>query len=152
MPGEDTMALHDGPRPARGRPIVLEPLPDLGPDAPCGLWVALPSLDVVFYERHTGPAHQDLLKLHELGHVLCGHTGMLELSRLATLLPDLTPEFIASAIGRTSYATVEEQEAEMIALLLADLAGSERGGTTASRRLADSPAHPIRPLRRWGRG
>lgn len=135
----------------RGRPIVMEPLPVLGPDAPCGLWIALPSLDVVFFEQHTSPAHQDLIKLHELGHVLCRHTGVLELSHLAKLLPDLTPEFVAQAMGmgRTSYTTVEEQEAEMIALLLADLAENDRAGTGVSRRISESLVHPVRPLRRW---
>lgn len=134
----------------RGRPIVMEPLPDLGRDAPCGLWIALPSIDVVFYEQHTSPAHQDLIKLHELGHVLCVHTGVFELSHLAALLPDLTPEMVAQAMGagRTSYDTVEEQEAEMIALLLADLGGAAPVTDPASGRLAESLMHPVR-ARRW---
>ncbi|MFE3559558.1 hypothetical protein ACFXKW_32590 [Streptomyces sp. NPDC059193] len=134
----------------RGRPIVMEPLPALGRDAPCGLWIALPSVDVVFYEAHTSPAHQDLIKLHELGHVLCGHSGVLELSHLAALLPDLTPEAVAQVIGgqRTSYDTVEEQEAEMIALLLADRCGSGDPVDPASSRLAESLLHPVR-IRRW---
>ncbi|MGW4686350.1 hypothetical protein ACWEPM_15815 [Streptomyces sp. NPDC004244] len=143
----------------RGRPIVMEPLPELGPDAPCGLWIALPSLDVVFYEQHTSPAHQDLIKLHELGHVICGHTGVFDLSRLTALLPDLTPELVGQAMasGRTSYRTVEEQEAEMIALLLADLVEADAetadkdpgAGAGVAHRLAESLLHPVRPLRRW---
>ncbi|MFJ3513787.1 hypothetical protein OG444_28695 [Streptomyces sp. NBC_01232] len=134
----------------RGRPIVMEPLPVLGRDAPCGLWIALPSVDVVFYEQHTSPAHQDLIKLHELGHVLCGHSGVFELAHLAALMPDLTPEVIAQAMGagRTSYDTVEEQEAEMIALLLADLCGPAATADPTSGRLAESLLHPIR-TRRW---
>ncbi|MEV6977396.1 hypothetical protein [Kitasatospora sp. NPDC093806] len=143
----------------RGRPIVMEPLPSLGRDAPCGLWIALPSIDVILYEERTTPAHQDLIKLHELGHVVCGHTGVLELQHLTSLMPDLTPEFIAQAmgVGRTSYTTVEEQEAEMIALLLTDLASTDRpspdrASTAASRRLTDSLLHPIRPLRHRRRG
>ncbi|MFF1411403.1 hypothetical protein ACFVX6_16705 [Streptomyces sp. NPDC058289] len=134
----------------RGRPIVMEPLPVLGRDAPCGMWIALPSIDVVFYEQHTSPAHQDLIKLHELGHVLCGHSGVLELSHLAALMPDLTPEAVAQVIGasRTSYDTVEEQEAEMIALLLADRCGSADPVDPTSSRLAESLLHPVR-ARRW---
>ncbi|WP_030155792.1 hypothetical protein [Streptomyces sp. NRRL S-244] len=134
----------------RGRPIVMEPLPLLGPDAPCGLWIALPSVDVVFYEPHTSPAHQDLIKLHELGHVICGHQGEFELSRLTELLPDLTPELVngAMAAGRTSYRTAEEQEAEMIALLLADRIGRETPTTAVSRRLAENLLHPIRRRRK----
>ncbi|GAB7185205.1 hypothetical protein ATKI12_5036 [Kitasatospora sp. Ki12] len=136
---------------SRGRPIVMEGLPELGDDAPCGLWIALPSVDVVFYEQHTSPAHQDLIKLHELGHVLCGHTRNIELGRIAEHFTDLTPELLAQVFGmaRSNFDTVEEQEAEMIALLLADLAGADRVGTPSSRRLAASLAHPIRRLRRW---
>ncbi|MEU9419622.1 hypothetical protein [Streptomyces sp. NPDC048272] len=135
----------------RGRPIVMEPLPVVGRDAPCGMWIALPSVDVVFYEQHTSPAHQDLIKLHELGHVVCGHSGVLELSHLAALMPDLTPEAVAQVFGgmRTSYDTVEEQEAEMIALLLADLCGSPAPVDPASGRLAESLLHPVRT--RWWR-
>ncbi|MFG2229630.1 hypothetical protein ACGFNX_06360 [Streptomyces sp. NPDC048723] len=134
----------------RGRPIVMEPLPVLGRDAPCGLWIALPSVDAVFYEQHTSPAHQDLIKLHELGHVLCGHSSVLELSHLTALMPDLTPEAVTQVIGanRTSYDTVEEQEAEMIALLLADRCGSADPVDPASNRLAESLLHPVR-TRRW---
>ncbi|MFJ9608845.1 regulator component [Kitasatospora sp. NPDC101176] len=134
----------------RGRPIVLEPLPALGADLPCGLWIALPSIDVVYYEERTSPAHQDLIKLHELGHVLCGHQGSLDLSRLAALLPDLTPELVGEVLGagRTSYETAEEQEAEMIALLLAGLIGTAADPGPGPGRLAESLAHPVRP-HRW---
>ncbi|MFK0194930.1 hypothetical protein [Kitasatospora sp. NPDC090308] len=134
----------------RGRPIVLEPLPVLGTDMPCGLWIALPSIDVVYYEELTSPAHRDLIKLHELGHVLCDHSGTLDLSRLTTLLPDLTPEVISDVMGagRTSYETAEEQEAEMIALLLAGLVGTGSDPRPASGQLASSLAHPVRP-HRW---
>lgn len=138
----------------RGRPIVLEPLPQLPPSVlggPCGLWIALPSVDVVLYEQKTSPAHQDLIKLHELGHVLCGHRRELELADLAGTFADLTPEFVSGMLGlaRSNYETVEEQEAEMIAVLLADLVGADQEGTRSSRRLASSLAHPIRRIRRW---
>ncbi|MGZ9930824.1 regulator component [Streptomyces sp. NC-S4] len=141
----DALARH------RGRPIVMEPLPDLGFSLPCGAWIALPSLDVIFYEQKTSPAHQDLIKLHELGHVLCGHTHNVELAQLAQALTELTPDLVVRTLGaaRTNFASVEEQEAEMIAVLLADLAGADRVGTPSSRRLATSLAHPVRRLRHW---
>ncbi len=143
----------------RGRPIVMEPLPPAGPDAPCGMWIALPSLDVIFYEQHTSPAHQDLIKLHELGHVICGHTGVFELSRLSSLLPDLSPELVTQALvsGRTNYVSEEEQEAEMIALLLADMMGTELTGpdlrppAQAALRIAENLLHPVRRRRPWRR-
>ncbi|MEV7217660.1 hypothetical protein AB0O31_31780 [Kitasatospora cineracea] len=135
-----------------GRPIVLEPLPVAGPDLPCGLWIALPGIDVVYYEDRTSPAHRDLIVLHELGHVLCGHHGSLELSRLAALMPDLTPELVEGVLGagRTSYDTADEQEAEMIALLLAGLVGADPVPSPVSDRLAGSLERPPGP-RRWRR-
>ncbi|MFH8642489.1 hypothetical protein [Streptomyces goshikiensis] len=110
-------------------------------------------MDVIFYEEDTSPAHQDLIKLHELGHVLCGHTQTLELSQLAEGLNHLSPEFVSQALGlgRSNYATDEEQEAEMIAVLLSDLGAAERIGTETSRRLTASLAHPVRSARRWRR-
>ncbi|MFE7527371.1 hypothetical protein ACFU7Y_16860 [Kitasatospora sp. NPDC057542] len=124
----------------RQRPILLEPMPAQGTDLPCGLWIALPGVDLVYYEERTSPAHQDLIKLHELGHVLCGHRGSLELSRLAAFLPDLAPELIAEVFGagRTSYETAEEQEAEMIALLLSGLLGAETEPGAVPGRLIES--------------
>ncbi|OKI25058.1 hypothetical protein [Streptomyces sp. CB03911] len=135
----------------RGRPIVLEPLPDLGPDAPCGLWISLPSVDVVLYRQSTSPAHQDLIKLHELGHLLRGHRQDLALDSLAGSFTALTPELVTGrlAAARSHYDNEQEQEAEMIAVLLADLAGAEQFGSSSSRRLAGSLAHPVRGPRRW---
>ncbi|RPF41464.1 hypothetical protein EDD96_5266 [Streptomyces sp. Ag109_G2-6] len=141
----DALARH------RGRPIVMEPLPETGLASPCGAWITLPSVDVILYEQRTSPAHQDLIKLHELGHVLCGHTPTVELAQLARALTELTPELLTHTLGkaRSDFEAVEEQEAEMIAVLLADLAGADRVGTPSSRRLASSLAHPIRRLRSW---
>ncbi|WP_063763278.1 hypothetical protein [Streptomyces sp. NRRL WC-3742] len=135
---------------SRGRPIVLEPLPVLGADLPCGLWIALPDIDLIYFEARTSPAHQDLIKLHELSHVLCGHSGSLELSRLGTLLPDLAPELVAEILGagRTGYETADEQEAEMTALLLTALVAPAAGLDPVSDRLTASLAYPDRP-RRW---
>ncbi|MEV6580505.1 regulator component [Streptomyces sp. NPDC051582] len=141
----DALARH------RGRPIVMEPLPATALASPCGAWITMPSVDVVLYEQRTSPAHQDLIKLHELGHVLCGHTPSVDLAQLAGALTELTPELVTHTLGkaRSDFDEVEEQEAEMIAVLLADLAGADQVGTPASRRLASSLAHPMRRLRSW---
>ncbi|MCN0178457.1 ImmA/IrrE family metallo-endopeptidase [Salinispora arenicola] len=59
---------------SRQRPIILVPT-DTTATGVCGLWVTTTTTDYIAYERHTSLAHQDHIILHELGHILCGHTG-----------------------------------------------------------------------------
>lgn len=119
----ERMAVH------RGRPILLYPArSDAGP---FGLWVAGPSLDVVFYEEETSPLHQDHIILHELCHLLCDHQPVplsdTELARL--LCPDLDPSTVQRVLHRASYSTDEEREAELLASLIV-------------RQTAGGPPHP----------
>ncbi|WP_162562076.1 ImmA/IrrE family metallo-endopeptidase [Salinispora vitiensis] len=67
----------------------------------CGLWVTTATKDYIAFERQTSPAHQDHIVLHELGHILCGHTG------------DLVDSW---AEGRTSSNDWHEQQAEAFAV------------------------------------
>ena len=59
-----------------------------------GLWVAMPTADVIFHERETSPLHRGHIILHELCHLLSGHRpapiSREEAARL--LLPDLQPD------------------------------------------------------------
>ncbi|MEV7177829.1 hypothetical protein [Kitasatospora sp. NPDC093679] len=135
----------------RERPIVLEPLPETrGPDAPSGLWVRLPSVDVVLFETRTSLPHQTLIKLHELGHIAAGHQPQLSPDVLTTAFPDVDPELLHQllAMPRAGYNTREEQQAELIALLLADHLGTSSGTTPQGRRLTESLTHPVR-ARGW---
>jgi hypothetical protein len=106
----------------RGRPLVLKELPEQAAIAgACGLWLGTDDADYIFYEARTAPLHREHIILHEIGHVLCDHhrdiTGQgEELTDL--LLGDLEPRLVKRLMGRTSYTTAEEQEAEMIASLI----------------------------------
>jgi len=101
----------------RGRPILLYPVRSEA--GPFGLWVAGPSLDVVFYEEETSPLHQDHIILHEVGHMISQHRGRCVLSqqRAQRIAPDLTPVALAHLLD-CSGAQTEEQEAETIAVLI----------------------------------
>jgi hypothetical protein len=52
--------------------------------------------------------------------MLCGHTIAVDVenSTLSRLMPDLDPKTVASVLGRASYTTSQEQEAEMLASLI----------------------------------
>ncbi|AYY13001.1 hypothetical protein EF847_10100 [Actinobacteria bacterium YIM 96077] len=103
----------------RGKPIRLMPMPD-GADSPCGMWLATADTDWVFHQSATSQLHQEHIVLHELAHMIFGHTTKQDRSeRLQTsLLPDLDPGMIASMLARASYTSVEERQAEMLAGLI----------------------------------
>lgn len=102
----------------RGRPIRL--LAKTTPLGPCGMWIALPTSDWVFYEDGTSRLHRDHIIVHELAHLLAAHepTDPLDPGMLAGLLPGLHPRMVKHVLSRSGYSAVEEQEAEMIATLV----------------------------------
>ena len=102
----------------RGRALRL--LPKQTRVGPCGVWLALPDLDYIFYEDATSQLHREHIILHELGHVLCDHqpTEVIDDEVLGQLLPSLDPRMVRRVLGRTTYTAVEEQEAEMLAALV----------------------------------
>lgn len=144
----------------RGRPLHLHALPDQAAGGNiCGLWLATPTDDHIFYEQRTTQIHQEHIILHEIGHMLFDHHGIRptapppgvptstgstraptaagarsatpeaeesapaattagENSGVQALLPDLSPQLIQRLLGRASYTTRQEQEAEMLATLL----------------------------------
>jgi hypothetical protein len=107
----------------RGRRLQLIPKgTDLGP---CGVWLALPEADYVFFEADTSGLHREHIILHELGHLLGDHqvSQVVDDRTLHALLPSLDLSMVRRVLGRTSYSAVEEQEAEMIASLVLERAG-----------------------------
>ncbi|UQI45537.1 hypothetical protein M1P56_14855 [Streptomyces sp. HU2014] len=154
---------------SRDRPLHLHALPDQAADGNiCGLWLATPTDDHIFYEQRTTQIHQEHIILHEIGHMLFDHHGIRpttpppgvltgggagalafpgprkrggakardtavagagaetgdsgtavgENAGVQALLPDLSPQLIQRLLGRASYTTRQEQEAEMLATLL----------------------------------
>ncbi|SNY55579.1 hypothetical protein SAMN05421748_116176 [Paractinoplanes atraurantiacus] len=107
----------------RGRPLIRRPVPGLSADAPCGLWIGTPEADHVFYDPGTSPLHAEHIVLHELAHILSGHSGTGNESAGAgsartRLFPDLDPATVSRALGRAAYSDEQEREAEMMASLI----------------------------------
>lgn len=121
----------------RGRPLVLQPTPGLADTAPCGMWLAIGDADHILYEAATSPVHAEHIILHELGHMLSEHTtsastvGTVDGDLITRLMPDLHPHAIRHVLGRVSYTTEQEQEAELLASLIRIRAGLDRPGPVA---------------------
>jgi hypothetical protein len=128
----------------RGRPLTLRPMPGLSAGLPCGLWISVESADYVFYDPETSQLHAEHIVLHELSHMLSGHTTGVNASRdgkgsggmgsgggIDRLVPDLDPRTINTILGRVSYTTTQEREAEMLASLIR--ARSAFGAATGHR-------------------
>jgi hypothetical protein len=99
-------------------------MPGLGTGAPCGLWISVPTADYVFYDPETSQLHAEHIVLHELSHMLSGHTTGAEAElgvgsgAIGRLVPDLDPRTVDTMLGRASYTTAQEREAEMLASLI----------------------------------
>ena len=115
--GFDADVFRDAVAARRNRAIRLVPREQMV--GPCGVLVSLPTTDYVFFEASTSRVHRDHIVAHELGHLLCDHVPKKRMGDevIRTLLPDLDPVMVRSALARTTYGEVEEQEAEMIASL-----------------------------------
>ncbi len=102
----------------RGHPILLQPL--TGTTGACGVWVSVPSADLIFYEQETSRLHQEHIILHEISHLLCDHQPVpLSEGEVPELLfPDLQVETVKRVLQRGGYSTVEEREAETLATLI----------------------------------
>lgn len=129
------MAAH------RGRPLTLQPMPGLSADAPCGLWISVPGADYVFYDPGTSRLHAEHIVLHELSHMLSGHQSGVDAGRdagdgtVGRLVPDLDPRTIDTILGRASYTTAQEREAEMLASLIR---ARSAPGTAAAHQPGDT--------------
>lgn len=105
----DSVATHIGSA-IRIRDVHLEI------DAPCGLWLALGKVNYIFVDARSH-VHRDHIILHELAHMICGHSqGQLD---LAGFLPDIDPGRIHTALARSGYSDRQEAEAEIMATVIA---------------------------------
>lgn len=104
---------------SRGREIYLHPLVS-GPGIPCGLWLGTEKADHIFAEEDTSLWHRMQIAVHELAHMLLGHSSTGDGAlRLASLLaPDVSPAVTRMFLGRSVFFTAEEQEAETLASLI----------------------------------
>lgn len=114
-----TRELREAIAARRGKPITLKPLSTLGAvDAPCGIRVETPSVDVLFYEEGTSVHHQRHILTHELCHVYCDHPGSLEVDANTARALGVNPTLVMRMSGRTSYSTTDERQAEMMASVI----------------------------------
>ena len=107
----------------RQRALHILPLPGLnGSDGLSGAWVATDTADYVLIDTDASPWHRNLIGLHEIGHLLCGHDAEdsgLRLRELAeNLLPRLSNVTVRRILGRHSFRSSDEQEAELMACLI----------------------------------
>ena len=108
----------------RGRRVELVPMP--GGASQCGALVATDDADYLFYATSTTRLHQEHILLHEVGHLLCGHLGDRSLTALPDLLlPNLSADLVRRVLGRSDYSARQEQEAELVASMIAQRAHRE---------------------------
>lgn len=136
----DLNAFLDQLEADRGRPIELVPFSATVPGKLCGIWVGTDRLDVIYHEEATSLLHQDHIILHEIGHMVCNHTGAA-LSGAdqvrSLLLTDAVRGQVETVLGRGAYTAVEEQEAELVATLIL-----ERATRPAAAARAMAPSSP----------
>lgn len=102
-----------------GRPLRVIEIPAM-PEGLCGLYVSAAGADYIYTPMGTTVFHREHIALHEIGHLIAGHQGGVGVSDLAVnLLPDLNPALVHAVLGRTSYTSEQEQEAEYFATLVA---------------------------------
>lgn len=119
---------------SRGKPIRLVPHPIPVP-GPFGVWITTNVADYILYQQETSKSHQGHIVLHELGHILAGHSSDedddallaelypdVEPDALRERYPDLEPDAVRRALRRTSYDTEQEREAETVATIILEWA------------------------------
>jgi hypothetical protein len=105
----------------RNRALRILPLPGLaGTDGLSGAWVATDTADYVLIDADASPWHRDLIGLHEISHVLCGHgaAGSRFRELAGTLVPSLGDVTVQRVLGRHDGSSRDEQEAELMACLI----------------------------------
>ncbi|WP_103944769.1 ParH-like protein [Thermomonospora echinospora] len=105
----------------RGRRIRLEPisLERATPDLPCGALIETATTDYILYIPGATPLHREHIIVHEVAHMLFEHeSGLTALELGSALFPGLDPRLVRQVLGRASYTTDEECEAETFASLL----------------------------------
>lgn len=111
-----------------GRALQVTPVPAM-PEGLCGMYLSTAGTDYVYTTTRTTPFHREHIALHEIGHLLASHKGGVGAVDLAaTLLPDLNPALVRAVLGRASYTSEQEREAEYFATLVMERAKPGRTG------------------------
>lgn len=137
----------------RGRPIQLHAV--AGDEGACGVWVSVPSADLIFYEQNTSPLHQEHIILHEVSHLLCGHAPapVSEHETLQLLFPDFELKTVELVLPRAGYSTEQEREAEILAsLILERVAAGSPLRSSPKKTSGDEVLHRLEASLRTDRG
>ena len=73
---------------------------------------------IIAYEQETSLFHQQYIVFHEIGHLLLGH-DLASTLQPAALRVSMDSEAIRKAFARGAYASHSEQEAEVVASVMA---------------------------------
>ncbi|MBV8933966.1 MAG: hypothetical protein JOZ47_06000 [Kutzneria sp.] len=104
-----------------GRDIRLR-FDDLGHGGLSGFWaVTEDDVHVVIVTTARSWVHRLLILLHEIAHMLCGHTPHRLDAEVGSrlLFPDLSSKMLTIMAGRTDMSRREEREADQVAGVLA---------------------------------
>ena len=111
---------------ARDRQIDLVPWTFEGAGGPSGMFIPSAAADYVFFDAAASPGRREQIIGHELGHLLLGHSPLLQDAPdglLEALTPDVSPALARRvlALARTGYDDAHEAAAEMFGTRLARL-------------------------------
>lgn len=111
----------------RGRPLLIEEVDGVNGAGQelCGLWVELDTADCIFIEASTSPMHREHIVLHEISHMLLGHSSTNGAGgdiNLGGLFTSIDPGTVHSVLGRANFTSPQEREAEQLATRIAQLA------------------------------
>lgn len=122
----DIESLCDQLSERRGIPLRLIPM-SLDPSTPSGLWVSIPTADLIVYESSASRPHQEHIIAHELGHMIWQHDQHWNDDNVAALFfPDLDPCLVKDMLQRAGYTDAQEREAETMATVI--LSRMQRAG------------------------
>ena len=101
----------------RDRKLVF--VPWSMPPSLTGAWLAADGCDFVFYASDTLPIHQAHIQLHEMAHMLCGHSGLkTDGSALQVFRAFRPTQETDRLMFRSAHSAIEELEAETLASLV----------------------------------
>ena len=101
----------------QGKEVLLVPIPTESSSL-FGGWISTAAAEFIFYDAGTLPMHQIHIQLHEIAHILCGHTTF---STDMERLPQNWAEIMALAADAMRLRHVAESETEQEAEILTAL-------------------------------
>ena len=116
----------------RHRRLRIIELADLGDqDGLCAVWLVADGEDLILHASSDSALHRQQFVLHELAHMMLGHSVDDDANGPDILLPDIPPDARRRLLRRQDLNTAEEIVAESLA---DQLAAAIRGATMQSSR------------------